>query len=171
MEVVAKTPLPSLPPCDSQHFSQCMRIMIAALPRQNADDISAELFVAAYRRKLGHMPAEQISFITDQALESCRWFPTIAECMDIAKRWERDDVAVRERNLALASARWEKQHRMEDAMAAIRSGAMSEDDINALPDRWLSIADTRGLLMMRDGKYVVRPSALTPNLTQRGNQE
>ena len=154
--------LPALPACDTRHFDQCMRVLRAALPSQNADDLSGELLVAAYRRKLGHMPAEQISFIADQALEECRWFPAIAECMDIAKRWERDDAAVRERNLALASVRWEKQHRMEEAMAAIRSGVMSEDEINAMPDRWISIAETRGLLMMRDGKYVVRPSALTP---------
>lgn len=153
-------PLPVLPACDNRHFDQCLRILTASLPRKGADDLAGDLMLAAYRRKLGHMPAGQISYLTDQALERCKWFPTIAECIQIAAGWERDDEAYHRRNRAAAAVRHEKQNRMEETMAAIRSGAMSDDEINALPERWISIAETRGLLMMREGKYVVRPSVL-----------
>src|SRR5690606_12106033 len=50
---IANSPLPPLPPCDNQYFSQCLRMMLAVLPRRQADDIAGELFVAAYEQALG----------------------------------------------------------------------------------------------------------------------
>lgn len=128
------------------------------MPRKGADDLTGDLMLAAYRRKLGHMPAEQISFLTDRALERCKWFPTIAECLQIAAEWERNDDDVHRRNRAIAAVRHEKQARMEEAMAAMQAGAITQGEIDTLPERWLSIAETRGLLRREDGgRYVLRP--------------
>lgn len=137
--------------------------MIATLPRQNADDVSGELFVAAYRRKLGHMPAEQISFITDCALEECRWFPTISQCMEIAARWERNDEFTRRRANARTSVRYELQSRMEAAMKALERFEMTQEQFDDLPYQWARIADARGLVRWTsDGlKIRERPAALT----------
>lgn len=156
LEKVAAAPLPTLPPCDSRHFDQCLRILVAALPRKGADDIGGELMVAAYRRKLGHMPLEQINFMTDQALEQCKWFPTIMECLEIASRWERRDEHVRQQSRAIALVGWEKQARMEDAMSAMDAGTITQAEIDALPPRWQSIAETRGYLRRVEGGYMLR---------------
>lgn len=143
---MAAAPLPILPPCDEKHFGQCLRVMIAALPKQSADEVGGELFVAAYRRKLGHMAAEQISFLADQALGECRWFPTIAQCLDIAARWERSDEFTRRQSRARSIVTCERQARMEDAMKALDRFEMTQDQFDALPDQWQRIADARGLV-------------------------
>lgn len=157
LERVAAAPLPTLPPCDARHFDQCLRIMIAALPRQSSDELGGELLVAAYRRKLGHMPTDQINFVTDKALERCRWFPTIMECLEIAMTWQRNDDALRQQQNAVASIGCEKQARMDEAMTAMEAGTISQPEIDALPPRWQSIAETRSLLRrLDDGSYVLR---------------
>lgn len=158
---MAAAPLPALPPCDGQHFAQCLRIMIAALPRQNADETTAELFVAAYRRKLGHLPKDAINHMTDQALERCKWFPTIMECLSIVESWTRDDEHVRQRDRAIAAVRWEKQDRMEEIMTALDRGEATQAQVDAMPERWQSIAETRGLLRrLPEGGFVVRATII-----------
>lgn len=130
--------------------------MRAALPRQNADDVSGELFVAAYQRKLGHMPKEQVNYMTDQALERCKWFPTIAECLEIASAWKRDDDAWRTRESARGRVMYEQQQRMEEAMTKLAAYEMTQEQFDELPERWQSIADARGLVIWRDGELIVR---------------
>lgn len=167
LERVAAIPLPALPPCDERHFTQCLRVMTAALPRQGSDDLSGELFIAAYKRKLGHMPKDQINYITDQALERCKWFPTIAECMSIGAEWERNDEAVRNQANAIAAIGREKQQRMEEAMQAMRDGTISQSEIDALPPRWQSIGETRGYLRRGDdGGYALRPPLIVETVTE-----
>lgn len=90
---VANSPCPPAEPCDDRHLGQCLRMMLAVLPRRNADDLSGELFVAAYQRMLGHLPKDQISFVTETAMASCKWFPTIADCLEMAEGWTRKDEA------------------------------------------------------------------------------
>lgn len=167
LERVAAIPLPALPPCDERHFTQCLRVMTAALPRQGSDDLSGELFIAAYKRKLGHMPKDQINYITDQALERCKWFPTIAECMGIGAEWERNDEAVRNQANAIAAIGREKQQRMEEAMQAMRDGTISQGEIDALPPRWQSIGETRGYLRRDDdGGYALRSPLIVETVTE-----
>lgn len=89
---IADAPLPSLPPCGDRHLMQCLRGMLAVLPRQNSDDIAGELFVEMYRRQLGEHPADAITYLVDQATRNCRWFPTIAECLEIVSGWRRWDA-------------------------------------------------------------------------------
>lgn len=145
--------------------------MTAALPRQGSDDLSGELFIAAYKRKLGHMPKDQINYITDQALERCKWFPTIAECMSIGAEWERDDEAVRNQANAIAAIGREKQQRMEEAMQAMRDGTINQDEIDALPPRWQSIGETRGYLRRGDdGGYALRPPLIVEAGETEGDQ-
>jgi hypothetical protein len=67
-------------------------MMLAVLPRQNSDEITGELFVEAYTRQLGNWPQSAISYLVDQATRQCRWFPTIAECLDILSGWRRHDA-------------------------------------------------------------------------------
>jgi hypothetical protein len=89
---IAEAPLPSLPPCDERHFMQCLRVMIAVLPRQASDDLTGEIFVGAYQRQLAYWPADAITYMMDQATRQCQWFPTIADCLEILSGWRRADA-------------------------------------------------------------------------------
>ncbi len=89
---IMDTPLPSLPPCDDRKLLHCFRVMLAVLPRQNSDDLAGELFVEAYRRQLAEFPDAAIGYLVDQATRQCRWFPTIAECLEILSGWRRWDA-------------------------------------------------------------------------------
>lgn len=89
---IMDAPLPSLPPCGETHLLQCLRAMLAVLPRQNSDDVAGELFVEMYRSQLGEHPADAISYLVVQATRQCRWFPTIAECLEIITGWRRHDA-------------------------------------------------------------------------------
>jgi len=100
VEAVAKEPLPSLPSCAETHLAKCLRIMLAVLPKQNTDELGGELFVEAYKRQIGHYPNEAISYLADRATACCRWFPTIAECLEILSVWKRSDEATRRQTQA-----------------------------------------------------------------------
>lgn len=156
-EKLAVAPLPTLQPCDEKHFGQCLRIMSATLPRQHSDEVTGELFVAAYRRKLGHMPKDQINYLTDKALERCKWLPTIFECLEIAAGWERNDEALRIRGAARAAVLGEKQQRMEEAMARLEAGETTQAELSALPEKWQRIADARGLVLWSEDGFLIRP--------------
>lgn len=110
-ERIARERLPDLPPADPKFLAQCLRMMLAVLPRQNADDIAGELFVAAYKSHLGGYPQDAIKYMTQRATGECKWFPTIAECLDLLKGWRRDDEAVHRRNLAARIMYREKEAR------------------------------------------------------------
>ena len=108
---IAASPLPSLPPCSEIELVKCLRIMRAVLPRQISDDLSGELFVEAYARQLGEYPAAAIGYLADQATRQCRWFPTIAECLEILSGWRRWDADTMRRSDATRLANREQAAR------------------------------------------------------------
>lgn len=154
VEKLANLPLPALQPCDDRHFAQCIRIMLATLSKRNSDDLSGDLLLAAYRRILGHHPREAIDYLCLEVLARCKWFPSIAECSEILAGWKRKD----NRPIAAARARHERQARLEEAMVALERGELTGEQIGAMPERFLQIALTRGLVWFDpDGTYRPRP--------------
>lgn len=118
---IAEASLPALPPCDDRHFAKCLRIMLAVLPKQNTDEIGGELFVEAYRRQLGHLPNDAISHLADQATRECRWFPTIAECLELVRSWRRSDQAAQRLMQARSLVSREKSARYTEEHPPFRS--------------------------------------------------
>lgn len=167
LAVIAEAPLPALPPVSEKHLNQSVAVLDAALPRRNSDDASGKLMLAAYRRKLGHMPQEQIDYLCNAILERCRWFPTIAECLEIAGEWQRRDAAERARARNLVQREW--QARMEDAHRRLKWGDdVTQEEVDGWPEGWKRIAATQGLLF-RDPErlYQIRPRApLNPPTTE-----
>lgn len=161
VESIATESLPALPPCDEQHLTQCLAILDASLPRQATNGVNGKLRLKAYQRKLSHLPAGSISHLADQALERCRWFPTIAECLEIAAEWRRDDDAVQAKAKAQAMARRERETRMDEAMSALQRGELDDDAVNGWGDWWKQIAQTRGLITIDgEGHCRIRESAI-----------
>lgn len=154
--MVAAAPLPALVQADGQFFAKCLR-MLDALPRQKTDTLGGELRVRAYEIAIGQRPKEAIEFLVTEALRNCKFFPSTSECNEILSRWERNDDALRAKRQAEASVRWERQARLDEAMARLASGDCDQAEIDALPERWKEIAETRSYLWRHpDGSYTAR---------------
>ena len=160
VEALAAAPLPAPEPCDREHFNQCLRVMLAVLPKRNSDDVSGKLLISAYQKKLGNFPKDQISYLADQATMRCEWFPSIAECLSIMQGWERNDDAVRVRREATIAARWEHQARFDETMNRLATGDCDQAEIDALPLSWREVGETRGYLWRNaDSSYTARVRA------------
>lgn len=163
---IAVAPLPQLESCSERHFIQCIRILLAALPKRNSDDVSGELLIAAYQRKLGGFCKDQISYLSDKALGRCEWFPTIAECLTIIGEWNRDDDALRLQERAKGMVMWDWQRRFDAVMSELAGGRYSQAQIDALPDSWKAIGEARSYLWAgADGSYTAR---ILPNGERAG---
>lgn len=157
VEKVAATPLPGLPICDDRTFGQILRMMLAALPRRQADDISGELFVAAYERQLGHMSKPQAEYMMDKALRTCRWFPTIAECLELACDWTRRDEAIIRQVKARRLAEREHSERQQDRFTwkLEMMEPITQARIDAMPEELQCLGIKCGSLIRDAGGKVV----------------
>lgn len=162
LETFCRLPCPAPEPFDDEHFAKAMRVLIAALPKRNADDVSGELFVAAYRKKLAHLPLAAINYAFDQALTRCQWFPTIAELLKFAAEWK--PVAGEFEQLQITAERLVRSERekcMDETMAALQRGELDGEQIAALPEWHRRVAITRGLIWANeDGSYRPRPDPI-----------
>jgi hypothetical protein len=150
---IAAAPVPCLPSCDPTTLNQTLRMMLSALPRRHSDDISGELFVAAYQRKLGNLPKPQIDYLCDRALERCRWFPTIAECLEIVAEWRRRDEYTRRRAEAAEMAMREEMRRKADARKA-KQASLTQQGVDNLCPELRAMGLKCGALVERDGKVM-----------------
>lgn len=156
LERLANISLPPLTPIGGADFAKCMRLLQASLPRRASEDVAGELMVAAYQRMLGHMPREQVEFLTARALATCKWFPAIAECIDLAKGWTRPEADKRAWCRARASR--ERQQRLDDMRGALRRGEVAQADIDVLPRRLCEILEAESWLRVNeDGSYRLLP--------------
>jgi len=136
---------------------KCLRIMLAVLPKRSADEISGELFVAAYQRKLGHYSNEAINFLADRAMERCQWFPTIFECLEIIGDWRRNDEFVQRRILAQRLANRERDARQKERWEAERLDRweVTQEQIDAMTEQAREFCASVGQIgKTEDGKYV-----------------
>lgn len=157
VERIAAEPLPTLSPCGEKHFATCLRLMLAVLPKQNTDDLGGELFVGAYRRQLGEWPNEAISYLTERVTATCKWFPTIAECLEILRTWKRNDDAVMRKRKAQSLAYRERDARRTESMPEINTEPLTQAHVDALPDSLRNIGLTLGYLV-KDADGTVRPA-------------
>lgn len=146
VEQLAKAPLPALRQCGDGQLAEALRTMLAVLPRRAADDLSGSLFVAAYKREFGERSWPEIEYLRDTSIRRCRWFPTVAECHDILREWQRDDEAARCKRQADLLAGRERLARFNEARDALRAGRLSHGAIEALPLRWKAIFIEQGHL-------------------------
>lgn len=171
VKALAQSRLPEPIPCGERHFTQCLRVMLAVLPKRQADELSGELFVAAYQRKLGHYSDAAISFLADKAMERCQWFPTIHECLEILEDYRRYDEHVERRALAASIQRkeegarlWEEREFREITNDRGRPGRddITMDDIAKLPPHLIQFGlNARALVQDENGN--VKPRRITKN--------
>jgi hypothetical protein len=132
-------------------------LLMSTLPRQAAGGIDGALKVEGYSIALRRFPLPQIEFMVRTAIETCRWLPSPAECIAIAEKWQRHDDAVEARHLASRICRREIEARFDEIMVRLAGGDADQAEIDAMPDRWKQIAETRSLLWRHeDGSYSLR---------------
>lgn len=158
VRAIAEEPLPALPPCAESHLAKCLRIMLAVLPKQTTDELGGELFVEAYKRQLGHYPNEAISYLADRATANCRWFPTIAECLEILSDWRRSDEATRRKAQAQFLASRERNLRwIDDRPQPEPAPPLTQDQVDRMDEKMVRLGLACGALI-RDDQGIVRPA-------------
>lgn len=153
VEHIASLPVPPMVPVSETRFNQSMRTL-TVLPSRDDDDLTAKLRLALYRKHFGHLPDDAWSFLVEHATLECRFFPTPSECKAILDRWSRKDGPWRAHQLAQLRARQERQARFDDMVRLIRDGEATQEQVDALPERWKRILAVQGLV--RDVTYALR---------------
>lgn len=137
--------------------------MQSVLPKRALDDVSGELFLGAYVRKFADLTQEQVSHIADKAIETCRWFPTIAECLELLAGFQRNDQQAKDWALAKQLSEQERRRRRrDDARQMIRQRLEQRDptlrlndwEISRLPADIIAPGLANGMLV-RQGEIVV----------------
>ena len=152
---IATAALPTPVSCDDEHFARCMK-SLDILPRR-ADDTGGPLRLKLYRRKLGGFENGALSFLVDRGLERFQFFPSIKECLDLLRAFPNRDRDAGRRGHAKSLIEREQQHRLHDAILAMRRREFSQTEIDALPAKWKQIAAEKMLLWAwPDGRFTVR---------------
>lgn len=153
------SPLPAPVPCPERHFDKCLRLVLAVLPKRSSDEISGELFVAAYRRILGSYPEAAINYLAEKALETCKWVPTIAECKEILDGWVRNDEHTQARvRVVQALAKERRLREEEERQAAGNLPELTQEEIDAMSPQLIRLGINCGALVeTEDGKIIPAP--------------
>lgn len=120
-----------------------MHSMAAVLPKRNMDDATGSTVFSVYYRMIGHMPRPAIAFLAEQAIATCKWFPTVAECKEILARWKAPPSPQPAAHKAMID---ELQARLDRDMDALRAGTVTQATIDAWPLRWRQVGWTKGYL-------------------------
>ena len=156
---VAASPVAKFQPAAEGHLAKCLLALDAALPRRKAPGETGELWLRTYERMLGHMPAEQLSFISAKCLERLDWFPTVKQMLDIGKEWRGIEQANRLPQIAAAKSDRERFHRMQEIRRHLKDEVVEQDWIDSLEPGQRKVLETECLLMRDDetGAYRQHP--------------
>lgn len=157
LRAIAALPDDPTPPCDHRTFLQVMRAL-SILPTKADDDVTGKLRMSLYERILGKYPTASIQRMCEIALETCQWFPTIAECKRILENLPGSETELqRAKAMAVAKIRAEIQARFEEDMQRLRDGNIAQAEIDALPHFTKRSGLTQGYLRCSDGeRYELR---------------
>jgi hypothetical protein len=98
--------------------------------------------------------------MSDKALENCRWFPTISECMELASEAPRTDEAVQRKIAAYQIASAEKSARLEWKPEPMpRQPKLSQAEIDRMSPEMVELGLSCGILTRDDTGKVVEKLA------------
>lgn len=153
VEQIASMQLAPLEMTDEAHLSACMARMDANLKRKAGDAGSAALRLDTEQKILGRLPKAQLSYATKLALVTKTFVPTIAELLELAKDWQRQDA--RARDMARAKLDSERTLRTHEARKRLKFEHVPQDEIDRWPDyiREQLASERRPLLIEENGQY------------------
>lgn len=155
VQAIAKASLPSLPGTGEKAFGEAMKLL-DTLPRRKDDEDSGEVRYRVYRRCLAHIPAPQLWWTVEEALKSCRFYPSVKELLDLSAKWARRDEAVDAQRLArqLVNRELNRRH-IESTRKPVP--ALTQDDVDKMDEALIKIGLTCGALVEVDGKVIINP--------------
>lgn len=158
---IARSPAPKDEPCSDKQFLRCMK-SLAILPRRDDDDVKAEIRAKLYHAKLGRYSDAAWSHLVSTALDRCKWFPTIHECLAILEGWSGNSVGEDRRKQASHLVQRELNARLDEALARLAKRDMPQDEFDTMPAAAKRIAAERGYLWAwPDGRFTVRKDLST----------
>lgn len=162
LKEVISAPVPEQVPCPSDYLNKALVAMMAVLPRQGKDAVTGALLFDQYARKLGKHPKGAIDYLWSTSIDRLKWFPTIAECNEIAGEWvSRAQELKHAKSIAESKIAREKDLRFRDAIDLLRTRRATQADVDAYPEKWRAYAAEQGFLWrLKDGTYLIRPDTL-----------
>lgn len=153
---INRAPLPELGRISDNAFAEVMKLL-DTLKRKAVDEDSAALFYRVYERGIRHMPAKQIWWAVDEAIKTCTFFPTVAEFIKIAERWQRADEAVLVKREAARLLNRERIRRLN-----VRKPAppLTQDAVDRMAEDEKRLGLKVGALVERDGKIIPNPEPM-----------
>lgn len=153
---IVREPLPPLPQIGDDAFAEVMKVL-STLKRKRMDDDSAELYYRVYAAGIRHLPAKQIWWAVNKAIQTLTFFPTVAEFIQIAEQWRREDDPV----LAQREARrLLNRERLRINSARKAAPPLTQDMVDAMTEEHRRLGITTGALIERDGKIIPNPEPM-----------
>lgn len=143
LALIANQPSSALPPVERDDFAKIMHSMAAVLPKRNMDDATGQAMLAVYYRMIGDNPRPAIAYLAQQAINTCKWFPTVAECKELLAGWKAPPPPQPAARKAIAD---EMQARLDRDMDCLKAGSVSQETIDGWPRRWRQVGWTLGYL-------------------------
>lgn len=158
LRAICACPTPKPEPASPYYVDECITILLTSLPKRAHGEDDGEILNRTYRAALKHYSARSLKYLAKRALAKCKWFPTIAECMEIIGEYQGDGEAFGALKVgAEARIRRELNIRMDEAVAAMARRELGQDEIDALPDLTKRVATEKGYLWKwPDGRFTVR---------------
>lgn len=162
LKAVISAPVPEQVPCPADYLNKALVAMMAVLPRQGKDAVTGALLFDQYARKLGKHPKGAIDYLWSTSIDRLKWFPTIAECNEIAGEWvSRAQELKHAKSIAESKIAREKDLRFRDAIDLLRTRRATQEDVDAYPEKWRAYAAEQGFLWrLKGGTYLIRPDTL-----------
>ena len=145
-----------LPACLDDDFAKYMRIMEATLKARNEDTTTGKVRLRAYQSRLGNHPTLAIQFMVQECVDTMIFFPTISECHDVLRKWKNPLVKPLELAMHINDSQW--AFRFEDFREKLRIGTATQDEVDAVSERWKNILFEQGYLRfdVPQNRYVIR---------------
>lgn len=158
LRAICSCPTPRAEPAAPYYVDECVTTLLINLPKRAHGEDDGEILNRTYSAALKHYSARSLKFLAKRALAKCKWFPTIAECIEIIGEYRGDGEAFGALKVgAEARIRRELNMRMDEAVAALGRRELSQDAIDALPDLTKRVAAEKGYLWKwPDGRFTVR---------------
>lgn len=162
LRAVIACPIPEIEPVKPEYLDKALMAMMAVLPRQGKDATTGAVMIKQYVAKLGKHPKGAIDHLWSKSVDRLKWFPVIAECNEIISEWvSRAQELKHAKDIAQSRLHREKDFRFRDGMDRLRTREVSQDEVDALPERWKAQALEMGYLWkLTDGSYLIRPDTL-----------
>lgn len=130
-------------PAAHEQIAKHLEFIEASLPTRNSDELSGKRRAAVYIRMLEGNSDEALAYMTQTAIATLDWFPTVHQCLAFLAEYRPPQS---DRELALSYCHRFTQDRFEEWLGKVKDGTATDAEIEGAPDQWRRIAVEQCLL-------------------------